>query len=154
MNLSIDVLHDGKILYRLPGETDDSILPAHATTKIRILYCFVQYIKYLYGILDQQLDIRMFRRVQYDDFCTNLYTPSQPIYEDIGWLANRNDMVDEYLVKKEEESRRRTPAAEFQRQIKYNISAYPKLEQEKHYATWRRQFKAIAVAQGLSEVLH
>ena len=22
---------------------------------------------------------------------------SQPIYEDIGWLANRNDMVDEYL---------------------------------------------------------
>lgn len=50
---------------------------------------------------------------------------------------------------KEEESRRSTPAADFQRQIKYDILAYPKLVQEKHYATWCRQFKA----QGLSEVL-
>ena len=55
-------------------------------------------------------------------------------------------MVDEYLFKKEEESRRSTPAADFQQQIKYDILAYPKLVQEKHYATWRRQFKAIAVA--------
>ena len=61
----------------------------------------------------------MFRREQYDDFRTNLYTPDQPIYEEIGCLANRNDMVDEYLSKKEEESKRNTPAADFQRQIKH-----------------------------------
>ena len=65
----------------------------------------------------------MFRKEQYGDFRTNLYMPNQPIYEEIGWLANQNDMVEEYLSKKEEESRRRTPAADFQRQIKYDISA-------------------------------
>ena len=27
-----------------------------ATTQIRILYCFIQYIKYLYALLDQQED--------------------------------------------------------------------------------------------------
>ena len=54
---------------------------------------------------------------------------------------------------KEEMKKRRTPAAEFQRQIKFDITAYPKLTQERNYATWRREFKAIAVAQGLAEVL-
>ena len=90
LNLSIDVLHDGKIQYYPPGDPHLAILPAHATTQIHILYCFIQYIKYLYGILDQQLDIRMFRRIQYDDFRTNLnlYTPGQPIYEDSGYNLN------------------------------------------------------------------
>ena len=162
LNLSIDVLQEGRIQYVPPPPPGASgimphrvpvTLPGHATMQIRILYCFIQYIKYLYDLSDRDLDIRMFRKVQYDDFRTNLYVPDQPIYEEIGWVANRNDMVDEYLAKKEEESRRRTPAADFQRQIKYDISAYPKLVHEKHYATWRRQFKAIAIAQGLSEVL-
>ena len=63
-----------------------------------------------------------------------------------------NNMVDEYLAgKQEEKAKRRTPAAEFQRQIKFDIAAYPKLLKEKHYATWRWEFKAIATAQGLSD---
>ena len=33
------------------------------------------------------------------------------------------------------------------------ITAYPKLVKEKFYATWRREFKAIATAQGLADVL-
>ena len=35
---------------------------------------------------------------QYDDFRTNLYTPDQPIYEEIGWLANRNSMVEDFIA--------------------------------------------------------
>ena len=61
---------------------------------------------------------------QYDDFRTNLYTPDQPIYEEIGWLANRNSMVEDFIASLEETSKRRTPAAEFQRQIKFDITAY------------------------------
>ena len=57
LNLSIDILHNGKILYHIPGDPDAVILPGHAITQVCILYCFIQYIKYLYGILDQQLDL-------------------------------------------------------------------------------------------------
>ena len=117
LNLSVDALRDGRIQYLPIGGTAYVELPAHAATQIRILYCFIQYLKYLYDLSDGQIDMRMFRKVQYDDFRTNLYTPEQPIFEEIGWLANRNDMVEEYLAKKEEDSRWRTPAAEFQRQI-------------------------------------
>ena len=153
LNLSVDALRDGRITYIPNGEITAVTLPAYASSQIRVLYCFIQYIKYLYKITDRQFDIRMFRLDQFDDFRTNLYDPDHPIYEDIGWLSNRNNMVEEYLASKEEQAKRRSPAAEFQRQIKFDISAYPKLLKEKHYATWNREFKAIATAQGLSDVL-
>ena len=79
-----------------------------------------------------------------------------PIYDESGWLTNRADMVDKYFAKEEENKKRQSPAAEFQRQIKFDISAYPKLTYERNYAAWRREFKAIATAhsQGLQEILN
>ena len=83
LNLSIDVLIDGKIQYNPPGTppTTRENLPAYASLQIRILYCFIQYLKYLYELSDTNVDIRMFRIDQYDDFRTNLYVYDHPIYE-------------------------------------------------------------------------
>ena len=50
MNLIIDTIHDGNIQYYPPGDTNLAILPAHATTQIRILYCFIQYISMEYMV--------------------------------------------------------------------------------------------------------
>ena len=93
-------------------------LPGHAVSQICILNCFVQYIKYICGISDRQFDLRYYHMDQYDNFRTNLCTPDQPIYEEIGWLSNRNSMeigwlsnrnsmVEEFVTSLEEMAKRR-----------------------------------------------
>ena len=57
MNLSIDALINGRITYTPVGTAGNVPLPGHAVSQIRILYCFVQYIKYIYRISDCQFDL-------------------------------------------------------------------------------------------------
>ena len=88
----------------------------------------VQYIKYLFDVTDRQIDFRMFRQEQYDDFGLNLHNPDHPIYNELGWTSNHADMVEEYFMKEEENKKWQSPSAEFQWQIKFDISAYPNVQ--------------------------
>ena len=59
---------NGTILYAPDGLGARVGLPSPATAQLRVLYCFVQYLMYLYEVSDKQIDLRMFRKQQYNDF--------------------------------------------------------------------------------------
>ena len=73
------------------------------------------------------------------------------------WKSNRISLVTEFLDIKEQERRelakKRSPAHDFQRQIKFDPKQYPILKKETQFSQWTREFSAIADAQGFADVL-
>ena len=65
--------------------------------------------------------------------------------------------MNEFVVKKEAEKRelakKRSPAHDFQRQIKFDPKQHPELRKEEQHPKWKREFSAIADAQGFADVL-
>ena len=64
--------------------------------------------------------------------------------------------MNEFVVKKEAEKRelakKRSPAHDFQRQIKFDPKQHPELRKEEQHPKWKREFSAIADAQGFADV--
>ena len=71
--------------------------------------------------------------------------------------SNRISLVVEFLDIKEQERRelakKRSPAHDFQRQIKFDPKQHPLLKKEAQFSQWTREFSSVADAQGFAEVL-
>ena len=52
-----------------------------------------------------------------------------------------------------EMAKKRSPALEFQRQVKFDLKQYPVLKKESDFPKWKRVFKAASDAQGFADVL-
>ena len=84
---------------------------------------------YLYKISPHNLDITKFRKNQYDDFRISVFDENRGAWTTSDWMANRAEILQEYVLREEEDKRelakKRTPAKEFQKQIKFDEKACP-----------------------------
>ena len=147
---SIDVviydLHDDELANCNVEYRDQSgtikYLTYTSVNRLKIVACFCWYLIYLYDRRQEDFDLTRFRHEQYADFLVSVYRDNMPLMTIDEWKINRINLVMDYIDQKEADLRdlakKRSPANEFQRQIKFDPKQYPVLKDGSEYQKWKR----------------
>ena len=104
-----------------------------------------------------EIHLTLSRKNQFDDFLTCVFQDAVPFMDTRAWRANRMELASNMVDVKEQEKRdlakKRSPANDFQRQIKFDPKQHPILRKESEFPKWKRVFNAAADAQGSAGAL-
>lgn len=92
---------------------------------------------------------RMHDKLEFDTYYANfqrgLVTPTGPTNTSTSFLSTSSGSTSSYS--------RRTPADEFRKGIRRDLTAYPIFKDERYWEKFRRQLITVARAQGVARVL-